>query len=807
MKFGYFDDQKKEYVINTPLTPNPWINYLGNHGYFSLISNTGGGYTFYQDAKLRRITRYRYNNVPTDFGGKYYYINNGKEVWNPGFLPTKTALDDYSCRHGMGYSVIRGKKDDLEAEITYFIPQDDPVEIHVLKLTNQSNKEKAFKVFGMVEWALWDAVEDQRNFQRNLNVAEVEVTESTIYHKSEYRERRNHYAFYHSQHKTHGFDTDRQVFLGAYNGWHEPEVVMQGQSKQSVVQGRSPIASHQIDVVLQPGASETLIFLLGYAENDINHKFVDKNVINKEVAKALVEKYKHIDQINQAFNELKMFWDQTLSIYQVNSTETRLNRMVNIWHQYQCMTTFNMSRSASYYESGTGRGIGFRDSCQDILGFVHMVPERSRERILDLAAVQFEDGSTYHQYQPLTKKGNADIGSGFNDDPLWLIAATSAYIKETGDFSILDEMVPFDNDETRKKTMFEHLEASIDYTLNHLGPHGLPLIGHADWNDCLNLNCFSTDPSESFQTTVNKMSGVAESVFIAGMFVLYGEAFSDIAMRIGKTKKAKHVYQAVDQMKENIIKHGWDGAWYLRAYDSFGHKVGSHENEEGKIFVESQGICSMAQIGAGLSYDEQALASVDKYLKNDYGVELVYPTFKSYHIELGEISSYPPGNKENGSVFCHNNPWIVIGYTKTKQPDKAYELYTLNAPAYIEEQSDIHETEPYVYSQTIAGRDSKHYGAAKNSWLTGTASWSFIAMSQHILGIEPHFDGLKIQPCLPKSLGNVSVKRIFRDKTFNINIIHDEHQKGKIFVNQQLLQGDIINMNQDEDHYDVICYI
>ncbi len=806
MKYGNFNDKNREYIINEPLTPNPWINYLGTNGYFGLISNTGGGYTFYQDAKLRRLTRYRYNNVPTDFGGRYYYINDQGTIWNPGFLPMKTALDHYVCRHGMGYTVIEGQKNDVTAEVTYFVPRHDNVEIHVLKLSNQSQNNKTLTVFGMVEWALWDAVDDQTNFQRNLNIAEVEVEKQTIYHKTEYRERRNHYAFYHVNQETKGFDTDRQAFLGAYRGWHEPQVVMAQKSNNSVAAGGSPIASHELRIDLKPGESKTYIFLLGYAENKDQEKFVAPNVMNKQIAKQLIQKYQTVEQVEEAFQQLKDFWEQTLTTYHLSSDHPTLNRMVNIWHQYQCMTTFNMSRSASYFESGTGRGMGFRDSCQDILGFVHMIPERSRERILDLASVQFKDGSTYHQYQPLTKKGNADIGSGFNDDPLWLIAATDAYIRETGDYGILNERVAFNHKKGSEASLFHHLKASIDFTQQHLGPHGLPLIGHADWNDCLNLNCFSKEPGESFQIVSHKKAGIAESIFIASMYVLYGEAFAILADHVGEHHTANDTRKSVEKMRQNVIEHGWDGHWFRRAYDSFGQPVGSHLNEEGKIFVEPQGFCAIAQIGHDKQYDKKALEAVDQYLKNDYGVELLYPSYTSYHLELGEISSYPPGNKENGSVFCHNNPWVVIGYTKTKQPEKAFELYTLNAPAFIEDKSEIHKTEPYVYSQTIAGRSAVNYGEAKNSWLTGTASWTFVAISQHILGVRPHYDGLQIKPCLSKQFSTVKIERKFRGKSFYITIINDKQQKQHLVVNDQAIDGDIVTIDPDVDDYYVTCY-
>ena len=806
MKYGHFDDSNKEYVINHPMTPTPWINYLGNHGFYGLISQIGGGYTFYEDAKLRRITRYRYNQIPTDYSGRFYYLRDEQDIWNPGFLPMKTKLDDYKCRHGMGYSIIESKKNDISTSLKFFIPLDEYLEIHQMVIKNESDVDKKIDLYSYTEWNLWNAVDDQTNFQRNLNIGEVEIDSQTIYHKTEYRERRNHYAFYHVNQDICGYDTDRATFLGLYRGLHEPEVVLNNKSKQSVASGGSPIASHHLHINLKPNEEKTIVFLLGYVENDDVDKFDELNQINKVHAKKLISKYSDLTNIEQAFRDLKEYWEKTLNKYQVDSNDDKLNRMVNIWHQYQLMATFNLSRSASYYESGTGRGIGFRDSCQDILGFVHMVPEKTKERLIDLASIQFKDGSTYHQYQPLTKMGNADIGTGFNDDPLWLVAATSAYIKETGDYDILDIKVPFNNEKGTEEPLFNHLKASIRFTLSHLGPHGLPLIGRADWNDCLNLNCFSEEPGESFQTSENKSFGRAESVFIAGMFVKYGLEYVDICKRYQKEDEAAYVNAEIEKMKTHTKTFGWDDKWFLRAYDAFGHKVGSKENQEGKIYVEPQGFCVMADIGSK-SQQEQALASVDQYLKNDYGVELLYPPYTKYHIELGEISSYPPGYKENGSVFNHNNPWIVIAYTMLDKANEAFDIYKRNAPAYIEDISDIHKTEPYVYSQTIAGRSAKNYGEAKNSWLTGTAAWTYIAMSQHILGIRPHFDGLEIDPVIPSHLDHIVIKRQFRNCNFEIKIIRDDTKKGSMTVNGKTYDRKLIVIDKSIKRYDVIAYV
>ncbi|MBR6954961.1 MAG: glycosyl transferase [Clostridia bacterium] len=778
MKFGHFDDLAREYVIETPRTPYPWINYLGSERFFGIISNTAGGYCFYRDARLRRITRYRYNNVPVDNGGRYFYIKDGDTVWNPGWKPTRTELDSYCCRHGMGYTIITGKKNGLTASQLSFVPLGTDAEVHQITLTNETDAPKDVILTSFVEFCLWNAQDDMLNFQRNFSTGEVEIEGSVIYHKTEYRERRNHYAFYAVNQPVDGFDTDMETFLGLYNGFDAPNSVTTGKMGNSVASGWQPIASHQLKVHLAAGETRKFNFVLGYVELPVEEKFSAPGVINKKPAKAMLEQLTTDAQIDAAFNALKKHWDNLLSAYILTTDNEKLGRMVNIWNPYQCMVTFNMSRSTSMFESGIGRGMGFRDSSQDLLGFVHQIPERARERILDIAATQFRDGGCYHQYQPLTKKGNNEIGGGFNDDPLWLIAGTAAYIKETGDFGILDEPTPYDCNPDDCGTLMEHLEVSFYHVVNNRGPHGLPLIGRADWNDCLNLNCFSDTPDESFQTFSNPNAPddrVAESVLIAGMFVAIGPELVALERRRGNIEAAEKAQQAIDEMRAAILKDGWDGEWFVRAYDALGHKVGSHENEDGKIYIESQGFCIMGGVGVDDGKAEQALESVHKWLETKHGIVLLQPAYKEYHVELGEVSSYPGGYKENAGIFCHNNPWIIAAETVVGHGDRAFDLYSRIAPAWREEISELHKMEPYVYSQMIAGKDAPNFGQAKNSWLTGTAAWNFYVISNYILGIKPDWDGLKIDPCIPHTWDGYKISRRFRGATYEIDIRNPQH--------------------------------
>ena len=807
MKFGYFDDANREYVITTPKTPLPWINYLGCNDFFSLISNTCGGYSFYKDAKLLRLTRYRYNDTPNDVNGKYFYIKDGDTIWNPGWKPTKTNLDSYECRHGIGYSRFISSKNDVQASVLAFVPMNDTCEINQVKLTNNSSSVKTLSLFSYVEWCLWNADDDMKNFQRNFSTGEVEIVDSTIFHKTEYRERRNHYAVYSVNAKIDGFDTIRDEFLGAYNGTDDPTAVKNGACTNSVASGWQPIASHQINITLNPGETKSFVFVLGYIENPEDEKWESKGVVNKKRAYEMLDRYKTDADVDKAFAELNEYWNGLLSKYTVKSSNDKVDRMVNIWNQYQCMVTFNMSRSASYYESGIGRGMGFRDSCQDLLGFVHLIPDRARERIIDIASTQFQDGSAYHQYQPLTKKGNSDIGSGFNDDPLWLIAGTSAYVRETGDTTILTEMVPYDNDMSVATPLMGHLKRSFDYTVNHKGPHNLPLIGRADWNDCLNLNCFSEHPGESFQTFGPSEGPVAESVFIAGMFVKYGEEYAQLCELMGDQKEAAYAREEVAKMYDAVLKDGWDGDWFVRAYDAYGQKIGSKECEEGQIYIESNGFCSLAGIGVKEGLAKKALDSVKEKLDTKYGVMILQPAYTRYHLELGEISSYPPGYKENAGIFCHNNPWVSIAETVIGRGDRAFEIYQKTCPAYCEEFSEIHRTEPYVYSQMVAGRDAKFHGEAKNSWLTGTAAWTFVNVSQYILGVYPTHNGLSIDPCVPKDFGDFELTRKFREGIYNIKVQNpDKVEKGikSITVDGKAIDGCVIPYVKGKETYDVV---
>jgi cellobiose phosphorylase len=782
MRFGHFDDDAREYVITRPDTPLPWINYLGSEEFFGLISNVAGGYSFYRDARLRRVTRYRYNSAPFDTGGRCLYLRDAESgaVWQP-----SREAEGYECRHGLGYTLIGSRRAGIAAQTLFFVPLSETLEIWRVRVTNTRSEPARLSLFSAVEFCLWDAFDDATNFQRNFSIGEVEVEGGVVYHKTEYRERRDHFAYFACSEPVSGFDTQRDEFLGPGRGWDAPLAVERGRAGDSIAHGWAPCGSHQVALELAPGETREVVFALGYFENPRDAKFEAPGVVNKTLVRPVIER--NLRDVDASFARLREHWADLLGVLQVDTPDEHADRMVNVWNAYQCMVTFNMSRSASFYESGVGRGMGFRDSNQDLLGFVHMIPARARERILDIAATQLETGGAYHQYQPLTKRGNDAVGSGFNDDPLWLILGVAAYLKETGDRAVLDEPVPFDNVPGSEAPLYVHLQRSLQYTLDRLGPHGLPLIGRADWNDCLNLNCFSEEPGESFQTTENREGGVAESVFIGGLFVLAAEELAQIADLRGLDGSGYRASGA--EMARVVGEHGWDGGWFRRAYDFFGRPVGSADNDEGRIYIEPQGICSMAGIGLEEGRVRRALDSVAEHLATPHGIVLLQPAYSSYRLELGEISSYPPGYKENAGIFCHTNPWIMIAEVVAGDGDRAFDYYLRINPSAREDLGELHRCEPYVYPQMIAGRDAPTHGEAKNSWLTGTAAWNFVAITQWILGIRPEHDGLRLDPCLPSGWDGFRAVRRFRGAEYRIAVARGD---GGLVVDGRPVDGNVV---------------
>lgn len=794
--YGHFDDARREYVVTRPDTPLPWLNYLGQDDLFGLCTNTGGGYTFWRDARLRRLTRYRYNGVPLDTGGRYLYVRDGESVWNPGWKPVKAPLDRYECRVGFGYTRLTGARDGLEVEQLMFIPLGEDVELWKVTVRNTSSERRQPRLYSYVEFAFYEALVDMTNHQRTFSIGEVVVDGGAIHHVTELRERRDHSTMFGCTVPITGFDTARDAFVGVHEGLHEARVPFAGSATGSVAHGWHPIGSHEVTLDLAAGEETELAFVLAFVQHG-ERKFT-AGAPDTTHGQAILERWSEPGAIDAAFTALQASWDHLLAGFQVECPDEDLRRMVNGWNQYQCMATFNLSRSASLFETGIGRGMGFRDSNQDLLGFVHMIPERARQRLMDLAATQLSDGTCFHQYQPLTKQGNADVGGDFYDDHLWLVLAVCAYVKETGDVAVLAAPCGYADrtyaSEHEREDLLHHLETSLAYTMAKRGPHGLPLIGHADWNDCLNLNCFSTEPNESFQTAGDVTGSAAESVMIAGLFLVAADEMAALHEHRGQPDDAERVRAWRDAIMGALDAHGWDGGWWRRAYDADGAPVGSALNDEGQIFVESQAWCALGGAGAD-GRSRRALEAVEDRLTTPNGIVLQQPAYTRYRLELGEITSYPPGVKENAGIFCHNNTWIHLAWCRLGDGDRALAGYRSICPSAQQEQIETYRCEPYVYAQTIAGPDSPTFGEAKNSWLTGTAAWTFVVASQGILGIQPDHAGLRIDPCVPPSWSGFRVHRRFRGADYDIEVRNpDGVTKGvrAVSVDGRVVSGNLI---------------
>jgi cellobiose phosphorylase len=740
MKFGDFDDANREYVITRPDTPLPWINYLGVDEYCGLISNTAGGYSFYKDARERRLLRYRYNNVPSDRPGRYIYMRDdeSRDYWSASWQPVLKDLAKYryECRHGLSYTKISSEYSKIGTETTYFVPLGENLEIWRLAVTNNSKKRRSLSLFTYVEFCMWDAVNDMTDFQYNLNIAQTKFRNNAIYHVTNFHAHQDCYAWFWANRKVASYDGLRQAFIGPYRSESNPIAVERGRCAKELAVGWAPFAGLHVKLALKPGEKKEVVFALGYGEKwgeeeKYFAKYKDGRAVDAELAK------------------LKSYWDQSLDKYSVKTPDPAVNTMVNIWNQYQCRTTFNWSRSASYYESGIGRGMGFRDSNQDTLGFAHQIPGKVRQRLIDIASTQFPEGRAYHQYSPLTKKGNTE---GFGDDHLWLVLAVANYIKETGDAAFLEQGVPFNDGSAA--TMYDHLRKALDYSWMSVGWRDIPRIENADWNDCLNLR---------------GPSGKAASVMVGQMFVMMAGLMAELSERVGRAGEAAGYRERAEEMKRRINESCWDGEWYLRAIDDSGAPVGSVKNDEGKIWLESQSWAVLS----GVADEERAKSCMDavaEHLATKNGIVLFWPAYSVYHPELGYVSVFPKGLKENAAIFCHTNPWAMIAETMLGRGEAAFRYYKAILPCASNDRADVHWTEPYVYSQMIAGKEHKDFGQAKNSWLTGTASWNFVAASQHILGVRPDFDGLVIDPCIPASWKGFTVRRVFRGAAYLISV-------------------------------------
>ena len=721
MKYGYFDNQKNEYVITNPKTPTPWINYLGGGGYGGIISQTGGGYSFDGDPKHKRVLRYRYNSIPVDQPGRYIYIR-----------------DD---------TIIEQKRADIFSEITYFVPGNNSFEIWSLNIKNLAQTEKKLTLFTYAEFSFFDAVKDQQNLDWTQQIQQASFEENIIFWNA-FMETWD-YIFMTSNLPVSSYDTSRESFVGPYRDLSCPIVVEQGSGTNYLAKRGNGVGilSHQIS--LEPGQQINIIYLLGTTEDKQQCKHMIKDFLNQE-------------QVAKEFESLKSYWEGYLANTQVTTPDQEMDIMLNTWNQYQCKTTFNWSRFVALYQLGINRGMGFRDSAQDILGVIHTIPEESKELIVKLLKCQHSDGHAYHLFYPLTGEGTCgEAGQNggvhwYSDDHLWIILTITAYLKETGDFGFLTHKIPYVNGQLA--TVKEHLLAAIKFTENNMGEHNLPLAGFADWNDTINLD---------------RGKGTAESVWTGMLYCLALKEIIGLFTFLDEKQVADIYCKYYTRQKNAINYYCWDGEWYLRAYDDDGQPLGSYRCQEGQIFLNPQSWATIAHIADG-KRKKQILDNVAEYLDSDYGVVLLYPAYKQYNQAKGGITTYPPGAKENGGIFLHTNPWLIIAETMNGNNDRAYTYYRKVLPPTRNEISDLYQVEPYVYCQNILGKEHGEHGLGRNSWLTGTAAWMYQAGIYYILGIRANYNALIIDPKVPTHWSRYTVRRRFRGKWVNIECLRSE---------------------------------
>jgi len=780
MQYGYFDQRNREYVITRPDTPTPWINYIGSGKYGGIVSNTGGGYSFHKDPQYRRVTRYRYNNIPMDRPGRYIYLRDAAtgEYWNPGYQPVQKKLDAYCCRHGLGYTVLEGEYKGIASSVTYFVPDDKDFEIWLVKVKNLANVPKKLQVFSYAEFCFWDAVKDQQNVDWVQQINQGRFNDGIITWHPHHEDKAA--AFVATGADINSYDTNLESFIGRYRSEANPIAVEQGMCSNSVSYRMNGVGAFCVDLSLGKHEETELVFILGFAE--------DKTMIKSEI-----DPYLKPEAAHEALQRLKDHWNSYLGKLKVETPDEEMNLFVNMWNQYQCKTTFNWSRFVSLYQLGLGRGMGIRDSAQDTLGVMHTIPDQAKELIIKLLRCQYTDGRIYHLFFPLTGEGGEGDApvkkfDWYSDDHLWLALAVNAYVKETGDFAFLEEKVVY-NDKKTEGTVWEHLGKALDFTNTYRGPHGLALAGRADWNDTLNLDIGN---------------GIAESVFTSMLYCRSALEMIEMAEYLKKDEDASRFRAMYDDMKQAIENTCWDGEWYIRAFDDNGKVIGSKENEFGKIFINSQTWAVLGRVAEG-QRSRKCLDSMYEWLNSEYGIVKVYPGFRKFDDDMGGITTYPPGAKENGGIFVHTNPWAMVAEAMEGNGDRAYQYYRQVLPARRNEDADLFEVEPYVYCQNILGKEHPQFGIGRNSWLTGGAAWNLVAATQYILGIRPDYDGLIVDPCIPSSWSGFRAMRVFRGAVYNIEVRNPDHVcKGvkKILVNN--VECDKIPLQPEGESCDIL---
>ncbi len=789
MQFGHFDDEHKEYVITRPDTPKPWSNYLGSTEYGAIITNNAGGYSFYKSGGLGRFMRMRFNSVPLDQPGRYIYLHDhdSKDFWSASWQPVGKPLDEYksTCRHGTGYTQITSKYRDIESTVTYFVPLGRTFELWKIKFTNHGNTPRRLGMFTYTELAgNWSAIDDLLNIQYVQYTAQCKVVDGIIDHGTNiyipemldnFKEKDQGRHTFHALVGAEivGYDTDREAFLGAYRTYANPIAVENGQSSNSLAYGDNPCGSLQAFISLQPGESRELLVIMGIGKADVE-------------GKQAVAEFSDISKADSELQLVKDFWCERLQGLTAQTPDAELNSTINTWGAYNSLITFAWSRAASLIYTGIDRdGLGFRDTVQDFLGVFHSIPEEACQRLELMITGQVSTGGAKPVVLPISHNpGHESAPAETNyrsDDALWLFNAIPAYVKETGDLNFYSKILPYAD--KGEDSVFDHLKRAIQFSLERRGAHGLPCGLQADWNDCL------------------RFGQTGESVFVALQLRLALKTYMEIAELLSQTKEREWAGQHLDELDKNLQEFAWDGEWFMRGYRFDGMKFGSSESPEGQLYLNTQ----TWAILSGAATPQQGLGAmqhVRERLATEYGLALCDPPYTETDYNIVRAALFNKGLKENGGIFVHTQGWAVMAEVLLGHGNLAYEYLRAYLPAAYNDKAEIREIEPYVLCQSTHSKESPKHGASRIPWLSGSATWTYYAITQYVLGIHPEYSGLRIDPCIPSTWGGFTATRKFRGKHLEIRVDNPNHvEKGvaRLEFNGKELPGSLIPVEELQD--------
>jgi cellobiose phosphorylase len=791
MQFGYFDDIDKEYVITRPDTPRSWSNYLGSTEYGAIITNNAGGYSFYKSAAQGRFTRLRFNSVPLDQPGRYIYLHDhdSGDYWSASWQPVAKPLETYTseCRHGSAYTVITSEYSGIRAETTYFVPLGRAFECWRVRLTNLSGRPRRLSAFTYVEYAgNWNSYNDLINLQYSQHIVKMSIEGGIVDHGTNVNIPSMPDNFEESDQGRHtflalvgtevsGYDTDRTAFLGTYGSYAKPVVVERGQCTNSLAAGDNGCGVLQSRIALAAGETREFLVLMGVGRA-------------REEGRRAAEEFATPEKVAEKLAALKSHWHARIGGFEVETPDAELNSMLNMWSPFNCLMTYAWSRAASLIYAGERDGLGYRDTVQDMLGVMHTIPSEAMGRLELMITGQVSTGGA----MPVVKQFAHRPGSEQppreeeyrSDDCLWLFNAIPAYVKETGDLSFYGRVLPYaDHGED---TVLGHMKRAIQFNLNRSGAHGLPCGLFNDWNDCIRLG------------------DKGESVFVAFQLRYALAVYLEVSRLLGRADEEAWAKSNLETLDRNLREHAWDGEWYLRAYAADGFRFGTHDNREGRIFLSPQSwsvLSGHADAGRAAS----AMQAARDQLATPYGLMICDPPYveTDYHVMRAVL--FNPGMKENGSIFTHTQGWAVIAETMLGHGDLAWQYFRSTLPGAWNTRAEVREIEPYVYCQFTHSKASPRFGASRVPWLSGSAAWSFYAVTQHILGLRPEYGGLRIDPCIPAAWKGFAVSRVFRGRRVRVEVRNpDGVEKGvrSLLLNGEPIEGNLVPVEKlvEENH-------